>query len=600
MTEDKTISNVLLLTMSTLSFKKDSEGKTMPLSENYYKYKDICVSGYGQLEPIPKMLIQKIKDLDEIIIIASNDSRKEIDFEIEIRNPDGTIYTEMKRESAVSFFIEQLTSVKSDLLFKVIEIKKSKNSEDNILIGSIEEVVDELRTLKNKNADLTLYLDMHGGQRQNQLVMDAIISLLKLEDIKVTETYSCDGYSNDINNPKEIQKADEALKIFDFVAGMNEFINYGSSKSLEKYILESESVNEDIINSIANISNSLRLCDIEGFEKELDKMKDILVENETDGYIDIFKKAIESDYKDLLDKKNRNLISELDWALKKGFIQQCLAIVESKSAGYFVNLFIKPGSGHVCNKTNRGNVSFNDFFMNNKKDYDSSQAVVLMNYIVNSATLSKHKGISVQENVFSARGFKGYTVSFEYENIDSEEIIMLINLWTAIKKIRNMIMHSAGLKVKDRGVNRLLGELIENWNKRNEENKELISTEDIENILNRYIDIGKKLITRMDKEEVCERLDCNADIKVEQIFIDSCIESIIGKEYEAKIVRVNPNGITWIKLIDCSEDDIKDMHIQKGNPGDGIIRDKIYNDNGRNIKVKLVENGSQCVFEIIK
>lgn len=592
MIEDKKISSVLLLTMSTLSFKRDSEGKTIPLSENYYKYRDTYVSGYGQLEPIPKMLIQKIKNLDEIIIIASEDSRKEIDFEIEIRNPDGTINTETKRESAVSFFKEQLKSVKSDLLFKVIEIKKSKNSEDNILIGPIEEVVDELRTLKNKNADLTLYLDMHGGQRQNQLVMDAIISLLKIEDIKVTETYSCDGYSNDINNPKEIQNADEALKIFDFVAGMNEFINYGSSKSLEKFINDNEPDNKEFMRLIVGVSNSLKLCDIENFENGLDEIYKFC-EKPMTGYMGIFRDEIKRDYtNDLLDKKERTLIKELNWALKKGFIQQCLAIVESKSAEYFVKLFLVRETGVVRDENGR-RLRFDFFIDTIKKSYERDKSSIFMNYIVNAVTQNQPSEISVDDTYLVAVNEKGggYEVRIEYENIAAEDLVLILKLWTAIKKIRNQIMHTAGLEITAPRTIQLLNELFDF--DISCMNNYTISFDNIRYLLEQYVGLWNNLMSN--DMDISSRFGQNTDQLMNSLFPEI---NVIGNIYNA-IIAKKGKGKTWINLDNCPVDDRDCMNIAEKNPGDGFINTIVEEEIGACVVVRLIKNASQCEFEIV-
>ena len=79
------IKNVLLLNMSTLPKKK--------LNRNRYRYEDqeigICyeVFGYGQLEPIPKLLKKKLERINErldlILITASQKTKDEQIIEME-------------------------------------------------------------------------------------------------------------------------------------------------------------------------------------------------------------------------------------------------------------------------------------------------------------------------------------------------------------------------------------------------------------------------------------------------------------------------------------------------------------------------------------
>lgn len=520
MGDTKIIKNVLVLTMSTLSFKRSSNEEKLPLLLNYYKYNDISVNGYGQLEPIPKMLIKKLSKinerLDKIIVLASNEAMKQVSFEIKMPNDEIVSMC----ESATSFFERQIHNEDSNIEIEVIEVSK----DDDKLMEPIQKTVNELRSLKKKNRDLTLFLDMHGGQRQNQLIMDAIISLLKIEEISVAETYSCDGFSNDIENPREISDANEALKIFDFVAGMNEFINYGSSKSLEKYIPENESGNEDLIKCILGVSNALKLCDIDGFERNLDKLQNILMENSVDGYMDIFREAIAADYtENLLDTHKRNLITELEWALNKGFIQQCLAIVESKSAELFVKLFIKEESGVIFDTISKENQPLDVFYKAVKKPHEKHKDSVFMNFILSCVTKPGQSYVKVYERdlcVNCSFNFKTddkknkaqyrFRVKFKYKNIEKEDIKYILELWAAIKKIRNLIMHSTGLTITNKNeiefVNgilascddkKILKEIQYSWDEKRE-----VSAGIIEYMLKQYVDTWKRVMDTMAENNV--------------------------------------------------------------------------------------------------
>ena len=63
----------------------------------------------------------------------------------------------------------------------------------------IQDVINTLRTIQNSEKELTLYLDTHGGLRGVQRILEATVSLLKVENINVEEAFSIE-FSNSQNS----------------------------------------------------------------------------------------------------------------------------------------------------------------------------------------------------------------------------------------------------------------------------------------------------------------------------------------------------------------------------------------------------------------
>ena len=306
--------NVLLLAMSTLP-RNIHESSICYLNNN----ETIKKTYLGQLEPVPMMLSDTLKGgLDQIIVLASKDTLKPIENEKQIETTDGII-TISEKQTAFGFFEKRMKDMQ--VCSEIVKIEL----EQNMLQKAIKDTVTQLRQLKDCNKNFNLYLDMHGGPRDNQLVFDAIISLLHTEGIEVRGSYTV----HNAENPNEytIDSTDDSLELFEFVAGMNEFFNYARSTSLER-LFEKDN---DLVKCIRKVCDSIQLCKMDEFENNLVDLNGKLNsvgEDQDDNYLDLFVSTIKNDYGKLLSE--HTIYDTLVWCMKKEFYQQALTIVESQ------------------------------------------------------------------------------------------------------------------------------------------------------------------------------------------------------------------------------------------------------------------------------
>ncbi len=323
--------NVLLLALSTfpMSLKKN----TYVTGENVHEEFDY----FYQLEPIPQMLSNKLgKDgqfIDRVIILYTDDTKEETHKFI---NVDG----EEIKHSPLSYFKERmrpwLNPNCTDLYYE-IEI-----NEDNPVKG-VAQTVYYLRELKGDNKEVHLYMDEHGGFRSVQLVLQAITSLLKNE-VTMEAVYGMKF--NGPDNPGKIMDVTKTFRIFDFVSGINEFINYGRIDSLEHYYddkLEDSSEIGTRLDGMKRIASGLQLCDTKEYEDGLrimQKEMETAHENgqKNDEYLDLFEQTIKYDYGNLLGNRRDTefVLDTVEWCAKKGFLQQALTYIEDKMPKYFL------------------------------------------------------------------------------------------------------------------------------------------------------------------------------------------------------------------------------------------------------------------------
>lgn len=318
------IKNVLLLNMSTFP-------RSLKLGRNRYQYKQnqevYEVFGCGQLEPVPKLLQKKLavngEKLDLILIMASDEvhERKTIEVEETADIVQSATKWVTKCGTAVDFFKEQINISDADTNFREF-VTNTDNQQE-----SMGEIVGFIRKIKECNPNFKLYIDMHGGLRQVQLLVDAVINLLSMEKIRVEDAFSIAGVQN-IEEATPITNVTNEMRIFDFVSGMNEFINYGRSKGLENFFGNKNK----IVNNIRSISRAIQICDIDSFLKSVDRMRDnlkITESSEENLLLKIFIGNMKADYGKLLEA-DRTDLDLLKWCGRKGFYQQALTVIESR------------------------------------------------------------------------------------------------------------------------------------------------------------------------------------------------------------------------------------------------------------------------------
>ena len=341
--------NVLLLALSTFGPSLKRTQYTYEMENNGH------VDGYYQLEPVPKMLAKVLADkqeyLDKVVMLCTKET---LDITT-VKTPENKQLT----ISPAEYFQRSIRSYlnphhKNEDSFITINV-----SLDSPYDG-IQRVIETLRNIENPR----LYLDTHGGIRGIQRIMEATVSLLKIEHINVEAAYAVEFGAN----PRIISET-KNMKIFDFVAGVNEFITCGRADTLKEYSNASYQTNinpqeKDLIDAIQIVANGIQWCCIPEFEKGLKKLQTFFNSNSSSSdannqfsYLDIYKKDIERDYQKLVRK--HTVADEINWCRKKGFNQQALTLIESKISTLLIDdwkiLSINP-------KYQNSGASNNEFF----------------------------------------------------------------------------------------------------------------------------------------------------------------------------------------------------------------------------------------------
>lgn len=334
-TGDSNEKNILLLSMSTLN------PRNISVSSYEYRNADNTINGLyvSQLEPVPKtlayLLANENRSLDAIYVLNTN---KTLSDEDEDKVDLQGYANEEKKYNAYEYFKERCHDLVKDDNFKSIKIEKAENETD--VESALYQLSKNLNDYLIDGNKINLYLDIHGGARAPQTVVDAIVMLIKdIDNIELKNIY--EGRYDFKTKKYLIKEATQDFKIFDFVSGIREFLSFGRSDNLVKFNKGRKETSDALVSKINEISDGIVLNRMEKFSKNLNDLSDIVNKKDREkGYYDTIKSLIRGNYKvsigderfDLLDEKSINFPAQLQWCLDKNLLQQSLMLIENRTS----------------------------------------------------------------------------------------------------------------------------------------------------------------------------------------------------------------------------------------------------------------------------
>ena len=343
---------VIFLVMSTLPDNDKAQIET-------YKYndeKDFVFKGISQLEPGTKYYLQKLarenKTVDRIIIIASEESRKENE------KYDNTSAIDVYKTRIKEFMTSGRSSQSFGRSDKNPDISESEFAgkklydsetffEKNVHIieeSGMQRLWEASDAILGVRDHTELYIDMQGGNRNDIPLFNTILELMGDRNVNVAERVATINY--DFRKQRqEIQTVDDLYDSYDLVTAYQIFKRYGWGNQLSEYFKGSEA--DSIAEAVQSIAEAIKLCDVEGFDDGLEALQKSIVAWKSDGNssekseMDFLIDLIREDYGELLDdikykRKCLKYVHQIRWCLKKSFIQQALTIFESKMPKEFV------------------------------------------------------------------------------------------------------------------------------------------------------------------------------------------------------------------------------------------------------------------------
>lgn len=467
--------NVLVLSLSTFN--------TNTISKSYFLLDDNTKQEYYyQLEPVPLTLNNQLQasgeSLDVIIALVTPETREYHNLIIDL----GDGRRDTLSISAESFFIERLRFL--NLQFDYLPIDILPSSPDTGIIR----LLNTLRTIKHDNSEIGLYIDNHGGFRDTQIIFQAILTLLRNEDIQPQKIFT--GQYSTSEKAFLIQSGKTAYDINMFISGMSEFINFGRSQNLELYFTARGINDTSLLNHIRRISDSIQLCDVVGFDNAVFEMKKWLQlrEKTPDEYVEAFLYYIEEDYRPMWENRN-SILKKIKWCMKKGFLQQALTIIESKMPEKIMQRLItynnqaeeltKDSSGRFTPTGRTYRTA--DIIPKCKKDWEHTYNYMLEHWAykhikqgngfirIGTEDLNNPRNYNITpcqlELSDSNNKNKKYRISFTINVPENhlDELGLFLDIHMALKDQRNMINHSSSRRRNHRATTEQLSNAINTY-----------------------------------------------------------------------------------------------------------------------------------------
>ena len=232
-------------------------------------------------------------------------------------------------------------------VFEPISYNEGASSEASI--KTVMDAISKIVSVTN-NEKLNLYVDITGGLRDaNMLLLITSRILEHLDNVTVKDII----YSK-LNSSFTEGTIEHRKRIFDLltlVAGVEEFVTFGSVRSLEKYFA---TVKEDITPEIAaaviamkNFSEKIQLCRSTDFDEAIDELDKALksfgehykskpesernmteklfaglYRNITEKYAELFAEGKSDRYKK---------VSQFRWCLDNGYLQQAMTLITEQA-----------------------------------------------------------------------------------------------------------------------------------------------------------------------------------------------------------------------------------------------------------------------------
>ncbi len=374
--------NILLLFVSTLHIPKDKE-TGINRTSIYSAYKDAgdIRENYpyvSQLEPGSKYFFNKLaaknQKFGRVIALCTKETLDGVSFSVdgtEISYEDISAY-EIYRRRMTAFlkgsdihenklFAEAVSKAKPDIaitptgfcapemynsdelsgLFMPVEI----SFDGSAFAENISNIVTAITEQTDEHIDL--YFNAQGGLRTNVQIINAVLNMLQSRSVTLKEVSAINFSSKNRENPL-IDETEHYL-INDLAAALDAFLEYGRGDMFVKYYERYKrkrlaSVGkgkfkgipeQKIIDRIRDISDSIMLCNIKAFVKNIDLLRKAIDDYEIstdakDRFFELIVSDIKESYGELMTEEGaKDLIAQTRWCLDKKLIQQALTLMES-------------------------------------------------------------------------------------------------------------------------------------------------------------------------------------------------------------------------------------------------------------------------------
>lgn len=315
--------NVLLLFLSDVKINKGS------ISEAHYEN----IEGENTQTTNESAIRYLIKDfpLDKIFIFASKKIRGEI---------DGYLGADGKPKTHLQFSLERFRKFLPEVECFVFNYNEHGSDNDNL--KSIAEMAEQVQKFA-EGEEVNLHVDLTGGMRHVNMMMLELTRLLEYSGLKVGKIL----YSNykGSTKPSTVEEIQNVYDLFQLIAGVEEFVNFGSIKALDFYYKgKREKISvplKKLIDAMKNFSEAIKLCHYGQFQKSIEELHDAVHDFDKQKSTDVedilmarLIGRIRKNYHDLIAIREKDDLQVIRWCLDNDYLQQALTLYTERIPEY--------------------------------------------------------------------------------------------------------------------------------------------------------------------------------------------------------------------------------------------------------------------------
>lgn len=424
---------------------------------------------------------------------------------VELSEGRNEIYKKLILElsSANRRFIEELNALKSNRLNKEVAYARQylyEQMNDNYRMKSlpsnrqlklhfvparidgVENIGGIVDAICGKDSGkIQLFIDMQGGSRTDGYVRNAVLSILNNElngQVKIRKIVATDF--NPRNFANGIVDETKRYQITDLVSGMNAFIQYGKANLIQEY-WENMGISDArvsrLVTAMALADEALSICDIDLLITAMNRMHGIFCKkekqvqkNEISSIFRVLENGIQRDYAGIFDRESGtvNIPELVKWAVRKGFLQQAMTIIESKMP----HEFARNGIYYYCKGEQDKAACLNTF----KKIHDEKNSswqdymfldldhFVMRYYIrkVKGERMARTMIKRLRNNAVGADELKFYSLCR-----NTDDLYNLLDPYYSICILRNETSHAVGGRQRTSGkeIEKIINDFLKSYEK---------------------------------------------------------------------------------------------------------------------------------------
>lgn len=304
--------NILLLFLSDV--KRNSDGI---ISEKIFNN----VEGEPSLttsESAVRYLLQK-NPLDKIFVFASKKVREPIDG---------------MEQTHLDFFIERIKKFWSDADCEVYNYDETTGGEGNL--RSVAEMAGLIQKFA-AGKKVTLHVDLTGGMRDVNMMMLDLTRLLDYSGLKIGRLL----YSN--LGKKKVEELQNIYDLFQLMAGVEEFVNFGSVTALKSYY-RGKNLSEPLkklFDAMETFAEAIKLCHYGQFRTAIINLHDAVHDFDKHLSADVedvlmarLIGRIKDDYHHIIVNRELDDAAVIRWCLNHDYLQQALTLYTERIPEY--------------------------------------------------------------------------------------------------------------------------------------------------------------------------------------------------------------------------------------------------------------------------